>query len=111
MRWQMTAVILAFGAAACGGGASSSSSAPASRAGGAEFGVAECDDYITKYTACIDSKVPESSRVMVRQQLDQMKTAWKQAASTADGKAALAAGCKQATEMAKTSMQAYGCTW
>jgi hypothetical protein len=107
----MTALILAFGVAACGGRASSSSSAPASGSGRAEFGVAECDDYVQKYTACIDSKVPESSRVMVRQQLDQMKTAWKQAAATADGKAALATGCKQATEMAKTSMQAYGCTW
>jgi hypothetical protein len=111
MRWQMAAVVLAFGAAACGGGASSSSSAPAAGAGGAEFGVAECDDYIKKYTACVDSKVPEASRVMIKQQLDQTKSAWKQAASTADGKAALAAGCKQATEMAKTSMQAYGCTW
>ena len=117
MRLKMAVAVLAFGAAACGGGNNASQSAPAPApasqpaAGGAGFGVAECDDYIKKYTACIDSKVPESARAMVKTQLDQTKAAWQQAASTADGKAALASGCKQATEMAKTSMQAYGCTW
>jgi len=109
MRVQMAAMILLFGAACGGGGGASTSSAPAS--GAAEFGVAECDDYIKKYTACIESKVPEAQRAMVKQSLDQTKSAWKQAASTADGKAALATGCKQATEAAKTAMQAYGCTW
>jgi hypothetical protein len=47
----------------------------------------------------------------VRQQLDQTKAAWKQAASTPQGKAGLAMGCKQALDSAKTSMAAYGCSW
>jgi hypothetical protein len=78
---------------------------------GAEFGVPECDDYFKKYLACIDSKVPEAARAQVRQGLDQTKAAWKQAAATPEAKAALATGCKQATETAKTAMAAYGCTW
>ena len=41
----------------------------------AEFGVPECDDYLTKYIACIDSKVPEAARATVRQALDQTKAA------------------------------------
>jgi hypothetical protein len=77
----------------------------------AEFGVPECDDYLTKYLACIDSKVPEAARAMVRQQLDQTKAAWKQAASTPQGKAGLAMGCKQALDTAKTAMSSYGCSW
>jgi len=99
----------ATAAAAPAGGAPASTSAAS--AASAEFGVPECDDYLAKYLACIDSKVPEAARAMVRQQLDQTKAAWKQAASTPQGKAGLAMGCKQALDAAKTSMAAYGCSW
>jgi hypothetical protein len=78
---------------------------------GAEFGVPECDDYLNKYLACIDSKVPEAARATVRQSLEQTKVQWKQAASTPEGKAGLAMGCKAAADAAKTAMQAYGCTF
>jgi hypothetical protein len=108
-------------AAACGGApektappASSPASAPAAAApaaGAAEFGVPECDEYLSKYLACIDSKVPEAGRAMARQALDQTKAQWKQAASTPAGKAGLATGCKAAMDAAKTAMSAYGCTF
>ncbi len=112
--------------AACGGGASQQQSAPpappatqapaatvaaAPAAGAAEFGVPECDDYMTKYVACIDSKVPEAGRAMVRQSLEQTKAQWKLAASTPEGKAGLAGACKTMNETAKTAMAAYGCTF
>lgn len=77
----------------------------------AEFGVAECDDYMTKYLACVDSKVPEAARAALRQSLDQTKAQWKQAASTPEGKSGLAMACKQMTETAKVSMTAYGCSF
>ena len=76
-----------------------------------DFGVKECDDYIRKYLACVDSKVPEAARAMVRQSLDQAKAQWKQAAATPQGKASLATGCKAATDAARQSMAAYGCSW
>jgi hypothetical protein len=115
---------VAFTLGACSGGgesakppaASPQAAAPAATSAaattaGAEFGVPECDDYIKKYLACIDSKVPEAARAQVRQGLDQTKAAWKQASATPEAKAALATGCKQATETAKTAMAAYGCAW
>jgi hypothetical protein len=112
---------VAFTLAGCSGGGESAkpaaSAAPpaattaSATTGATEFGVPECDDYFKKYLACIDSKVPEAARAQVRQGLDQTKAAWTQAASTPSGKAALATGCKQATETAKTAMTAYGCTW
>ena len=71
----------------------------------------ECDDYLTKYFACIDSKVPEATRATVRQSVEQTKAAWKQAASTPQGKSSLAMVCKQAADAAKTAMTAYGCSW
>ena len=84
---------------------------PAAPAAAAEFGVAECDDYMAKYVACIDSKVPEAARTALRQSLDQTKAQWKQAASTPEGKNGLAMACKQMTETAKASMTAYGCSF
>lgn len=115
--------VLAATTLACGGGqqsqppattapAATQAAAPAAPAATtAEFGVPECDEYLTKYMACIDSKVPEAARGMVRQQLDQTKAQWKQAASTPEGKQGLAMGCKAATDAARAAMQAYGCTF
>jgi hypothetical protein len=126
-RSLSVALAASLAVAACGGGASQQQSAPqappATQApattaaaapaatGAAEFGVPECDDYINKYVACIDSKVPEAGRAMIRQQLDQTKAQWQQAASTPEGKAGLAGACKTMTETAKTAMAAYGCTF
>lgn len=76
-----------------------------------DFGVPECDEYFRKYMACIDGKVPEAARAMVKQSLDQTREQWKRAAATPQGKAALATGCTQATAAAKQAMAAYGCTW
>src|SRR5262245_52746032 len=95
-------------AAAAGVAATTTAAATAATV---EFGVPECDDYLRKYLACIDSKVPEAARATVRQSVDQTKVAWKQAASTPQGKAGLAMACKQATDTARTAMSAYGCSW
>jgi hypothetical protein len=108
----------------CGGGSSSSQApaasqpaaapkaaeAPAAVAAG-DFGVPECDRYMEKYLACIDSKVPKAMQAMVRQGLDQSKQAWKKAAETPQGKAGLATACTQAEAAAKQAMSAYGCSW
>jgi hypothetical protein len=110
---------------ACGGGdkkaappAATAATTPATSAGSTslavaegDFGVPECDSYMKKYLACIDSKVPEVARAPLKQALDQSKVAWKQAAATPQGKAALAAGCTKAEASAKQAMSAYGCTW
>jgi hypothetical protein len=86
------------------------SSASASVAAG-DFGVPECDEYMRKYLACIDSKVPEAGRAAMKQALEQQKAAWKQAAATPEGRSSLATGCKAAADQTKTAVQAYGCTW
>lgn len=111
----LACVSIAF-AAACGGG---EKAAPAAKpAGGTslavaegDFGVPECDNYMRKYLACVDGKVPEAARPMLKQALDQSKAALKQAASTPQGKAGLASACTQAEATAKQSMAAYGCEW
>ena len=76
-----------------------------------DFGVAACDQYMRKYIACVDSKVPEAGRAMMRQSFEQTKAAWKQAASTPQGRDGLAAACVQAEAAAKQAMAPYGCAW
>jgi BRCT domain type II-containing protein len=76
---------------------------------GDKIGVPECDDYIAKYEACVNGKVPEMARAQFNSSMKNLRDAWRKAAATPEGKAGLAAGCKQATEQAKTSMKAYGC--
>ena len=110
-------------AAGCSGGADASKEAPraaqtvpvtqavATTTSATEFGVPECDSYVKKYLACIDSKVPDSARAMVRQSFDATRAQWKQAASTPQGRSGLTSVCLQAEAAAKQAMAAYGCTW
>ena len=77
----------------------------------AEFGVAECDNFIAKYTACIEAKVPEEAKAAMIESLNQSKTAWQAAAATEEGKAGLAKGCTEAETAAKEAVKAYGCEW
>lgn len=102
----------------CGGGgqppAGEKSSAPAASAAGASsasIGVPECDEYLNKVQACIDNHVPEDSRAMQRQSMDQIRDQWRQAAANPTAKAGLAAGCKAALETARASFASYGCEW
>lgn len=88
-------------------------SAPAASPASAdlEFGVAECDEYVKRYLACVESKVPEAVRGPIRASLEQTRTAWRQAAMTPEGRTGLAQACSIANEAAKTAMAAYGCSF
>ena len=72
-------------------------------------GIPECDDYLTKYEACIASHVPAASQAALKQSLDATRAGWKQAIA-AGGKSSLAAACTQMKESARASLKAYGCT-
>ncbi len=76
-----------------------------------DFGVPACDQYMRKYMACVDTRVPEQGRAMMRQSIEQTKAAWKQAAATPQGRDGLATACVQAETAAKQAMAAYGCSW
>lgn len=106
---QTVAVLGVLVAALLGCKKSESSSGGA--ASGESIGVPECDEYLKKYEACISSKVPEVARPSMKQSMDTMRSSWKTAAATPEGKAGLAAGCKQELEAAKTATAAYGCSW
>lgn len=74
-------------------------------------GVAACDDFLTKYEACISSKVPAAQQAMFKTQLDQTRKTYSDMAKDALTKPALESACKQSAEQIKASFQAYGCTF
>jgi hypothetical protein len=91
--------------------ASPPAAAPQKSLAAGKIGVPECDDYLAKVDACIAGKVPAAARAQFNAAVEQNRKAWQQAASTPQGKASLAAACKQATEAAKTAYKSYNCTF
>lgn len=80
-----------------GGAGGSSSAASGGGGGGGAIGVKECDDYLTKMEACV-GKLDATSKGIYEGQLKTNREAWKTAASTPQGKAGLATGCKAALD-------------
>ena len=78
-------------------------------ASGDKIGIADCDDFIAKYDACINSKVPEAARAQYKTSLDAWRKQWRDLAANPQTKATLAAACKTAAEQTKTAMKSYGC--
>jgi len=69
----------------------------------ANTGVASCDEYLTQVEKCLNNPhVPDAAKAAYRASLEQNRTAWKQAASTPQGKAALETSCKTALDNAKS---------
>jgi hypothetical protein len=93
------------------GASSAGQQAGTTTAATAAFGVKECDEYVTKYSACIDSRAPEGVRVQMHQALEQAKVSWRAAGATPEGRQGLGSACSQALESAKAAMRMYGCDW
>jgi hypothetical protein len=91
------------------------STAPASTAPATataeKIGIAECDDFITAYDACVSSKVPEQVRAQYKTSIEQWRTSWRKLAENPTTKANLASVCKQTAEQARASLKTYNCTF
>ncbi len=76
-----------------------------------KIGIAECDEYIKKFEACVNTKVPESQRPNFMSSFNNMRQVWKVAADNPQIKPTVAGSCKQALEASKKSMSSFACTW
>jgi hypothetical protein len=76
-----------------------------------KIGVAECDDFLEKYEACVTTKVPEAARASFNSSMQQWRSSWKQLASNPQTKGTLADVCKKSLESAKQSLSTYSCAW
>jgi hypothetical protein len=102
--------------AACGGGDQKAADAAQeaadkggdlAKAANGATGVAECDEYLTKVMACVEDKVPEAQRAMMKKGIEDSKASW----AAVPDKAALAGQCKAAMDQAKASYAAMGCSF
>lgn len=78
---------------------------------GDKIGVPECDEFISKYDACVSSKVPEMARAQYQSALKQWRESWKKLAENPQTKGSLASACKQAREQQETALKMYGCSF
>ena len=74
-------------------------------------GIAACDEFLTKYDACVGSKIPEAQRATFKTQIDQTRKAWVDMAKNPSTKATMEATCKQTMDATKASLTAYGCSF
>ena len=74
-------------------------------------GVAACDEFLTKYDACVGSKIPEAQRATFKTQIDQTRKAWVDMAKNPSAKATMESTCKQTLDATKASLTAYGCSF
>ena len=65
---------------ACKKEATSDSAPVAAASAAVSVGIAECDEYLTKYERCVSEKVPEASRAQPRRSVEMMRAGWQQAA-------------------------------
>jgi hypothetical protein len=75
------------------------------------IGVAACDDFLTKYEACLASKIPAAQRTTFQSQIDQTRRGWAELAKNPSTKASLEAACKQTSQQMNAAMQAFGCAF
>jgi len=76
-----------------------------------DVGVPECDNYLSKYRACLKEKVPAGTRAAMEKQLQITHEEWLKAVKQPGGKRQLTRACKTAFDAMATSMKAFGCEW
>ena len=91
--------------------ATSTSTPAAAVPTGDKIGVAECDDFIAAYDACVTGKVPEAARAQYQATIEQWRTSWKKLAENPQTRSSLAAACKQSAEQARAQMKSFDCTF
>jgi hypothetical protein len=83
----------------------------ASLSAGDAVGVPACDNYINKYAACVEDKIPVAQRALMQRSLVTMRQAWRKAAATEIGRQSLSRACETAMATARKSMATFKCQW
>ena len=91
-------------------GANGNRPATASTSSSEKIGVAECDDFIAKYEACITDHIPEVQKRQYRENIDAWRKSWRQLITGNQmSKEAMAATCKRHVLQSREGMKSFGC--
>ena len=104
-----------------GGGSTATAAAPAAPAtataglapagGAADIGIAECDEFLEKYEACVNDHVPAATKAQFQMSMDQWRKTWKSIAAQPAARPSLVQACQQALDTTRQATTAYGCKW
>lgn len=72
-------------------------------------GIPACDEFLTKYEACLADKVPSAQQSMLKGQIEQMRTNWTALAKNPQTKPTLDSACKTSADQMKAAVASYGC--
>ena len=75
---------------------------------GSDLGIAECDEYVKKLADC---STRSAAAAAMMQTMASVRQSWKEGAGTAEGRAAVARSCTEASEAAKTAYASVGCSF
>lgn len=76
------------------------------------FGVAECDNYVAKYTACVEANVTGEEKDRLLAAFEANRTKWRALATMREGAVALGLACRAAAQKAKEDFSVeYGCAF
>jgi hypothetical protein len=74
------------------------------------FGVPECDAYVSKYMACVEGKVTGEARDQLLATFEANRTKWRAMSTMREGAVALGLACRAALQKAKEELVVdYGC--
>lgn len=74
-------------------------------------GVAECDEFLDQYQACVDQHVSGEAQASFTASMNQWRDTWRQLAKDPATRETLATMCPQTKEQVKNAMAAYNCDW
>lgn len=72
-------------------------------------GIPACDEFLTKYEACLADKVPSAQQSMFKGQIEKMRTNWTALAKNPQTKPTLESACKTSADQMKAAVASYGC--
>jgi hypothetical protein len=74
------------------------------------FGVPECDNFVRKFVACVDARVPEDRRRALMDDLNQNRARWRDMARLKEAGVAQSLACRAYAQRVKGDLAVdYGC--
>lgn len=74
------------------------------------FGVPECDNFITRYIACVELRVPADQKARLMDDLHEHRATWRELSRMEQGKLAVGLSCRGVAQRLKGDLTVdYGC--
>lgn len=76
-----------------------------------QIGIPECDNFITAYSTCVTTRVPEAAREQYQATVTRWRADWKKLAENPQTRPGLVQTCKLQMETSRTQMKSFNCTF